>query len=101
MNKIEKLTLIEGVFLSEEAKDILMNIFSSKITFHHLKNFSSKELYGKEDETAQKRIPELKKELVKLQSILAEAKEQNAKLSIHSEIIITFADNNDESEQVQ
>lgn len=90
MNKTENLTLIEGVFLSEEAKDILMSIFSSKINCHNLRNFSSKELYGKEDETAQKRIPELKKELDKLQVILAEAKEKNAKLHIHSEIIISL-----------
>jgi hypothetical protein len=33
MNNIEKLNLIEGRFSDEEAKEILMNIFSTKINF--------------------------------------------------------------------
>ena len=56
MTKTENLTLIEGIFLAEEARDILINIFSTKINFHELKNFSSLEKHGKEDKTAQKRI---------------------------------------------
>ena len=32
------LSLINGVYSSEEAKEILMNVFASKIQFHELKN---------------------------------------------------------------
>ena len=91
MNKTEKLNLIEGNFSDVEAKDILMNIFSSKINFHQLKNFSSQERFGKDDETAKKRIPELKVEIERLKQILSEAKAKNKKLVISSEINISFS----------
>ena len=39
MNKMEQLNLIEGNFSDEEAKEILMNIISTKIHFHEMKNF--------------------------------------------------------------
>ena len=74
MLKNKKLKLIEGKFLHDEAKEILRNIFSAKINFHQMKNFSSRERFGKDDKTAVKKIPILKKELLKLDKILAEAK---------------------------
>ncbi|MCG3167692.1 MAG: hypothetical protein POELPBGB_03486 [Bacteroidia bacterium] len=92
MNKTEKLNLIEGNFSHEEARDILINIFSSKINFHELKNFSSNERVGKDCETAKKRIPELKSEIKRLEQILSEAKEKNKKLIISSEINISLSD---------
>jgi hypothetical protein len=92
MNKIEKLNLIEGNFSKEEAREILMSVFSSKINFHRLKNFSSQERYGKQDETAQKRLPELKKEIEKVLQIVSEAKSTNKRLLITSEIVIQLSD---------
>ena len=93
MNKNEKLTLIEGKFLNEEASEILTNIFTTKIRFHEAKNFSSQERMGKDDEIARERIPALKKELKKLQELLTEAKANNKKLIISSEINISLFDN--------
>jgi hypothetical protein len=92
MKNIENLTIIKGTFECDEAKDILYNIFSSKINFHQLKNFSSLERFGKNDEVAQKRIPELKMELEKLQDIFNEAKALNKRLVVNSEIKISLAD---------
>lgn len=92
MNKTEKLILIEGKFLHEEAKDVLVNIFSAKINFHQLKNFSSQERFGKDDEIAQKKIPALIKEQEKLLDILSEAKAKNKKLVVSSEIHISLSD---------
>ena len=60
MNKNVSISLIDGSFDASEAKEILMNIYSTKIQFHELKNFSSKERFGKPDEMALKRIPQLK-----------------------------------------
>lgn len=93
MNKSEKLTLIEGKFLNEEASEILTNIFMTKIRFHEAKNFSSQVRIGKDDEIAQERIPALKKEFQKLQEILSEAKVNNKKLVISSEINISISEN--------
>lgn len=91
MKNNEKLVLIEGEFQHQDAKEILRNVFSTKINFHQLKNFRSKETFGKVDETAMTRIPALKKEIVKLEQILLEAEEQNKKLIISSEINIQFS----------
>lgn len=90
MNKVEKLTLIEGDFIFDEAKEILINMFSSKINFHNIKNWSSQERFGKDDEIAQKRIPALRNEMKKLEEILLEAKAQNKKLMITSQINISL-----------
>jgi len=92
MKQIEKLQLIEGRFSGEEAKEILRNIFSTKIHFHEMKNFSSKERFGKEDATAKLRIPALKKELEKVDQIIQEAIQNNRHLSISSEIKLTLVE---------
>lgn len=92
MKNNEKLILIDGVFEHTEAKEILFNVFSSKIQFHELKNFSTFERSGKSDETAIKRIPELKVNVQKVNELMEEAKKLNKKLIISSEVSISFAD---------
>jgi hypothetical protein len=91
MNKIEKLTLIEGNFSFDEAKEILMSMYSSKINFHTMQNWSSQERFGKDDEIAQKRISVLRTEMKKLEEILLEAKTKNKKLRVNSEINISLS----------
>jgi hypothetical protein len=68
-------------------------MFNSKINFHNIQNWSSQERYGKDDETAQKKIPLLKNEIEKLEEIILEAKANNKKLVINSEINISLKDN--------
>ena len=92
MNKTEKLTFIEGAFTDAEAKEILMNVFSTKINFHQIKNLSSQERFGKVDVAASKRIIALKKGLEKAMEMIAEANKNNKKLTIKSEINITITD---------
>jgi hypothetical protein len=62
MEKAEILTIIEGNYSYDEAKEILMNMFTSKINYHNIKNWSSQERFGKEDVNAQKRLPALREE---------------------------------------
>ena len=90
MKNKKKLTFIEGDFTYDEAKEILINIFSSKINFHTMKNWSSQERFGKDDEIAQKRIPALKNEMKKIEGILSEAKAKNKKLLVSSDIKISL-----------
>lgn len=92
VNKSKALKLIEGEFQAQEAKEILLNVFHAKINFHQRNNFSSLERLGKEDPIAQKRIPDLKKELTRLEKILIEAESKNKKLAINSEITISFSE---------
>lgn len=91
MENKQQLILIDGEFLLEDGKEILNNIFSSKINFHQMKNFSSQERFGIDDAMAKKRIPQLKEEVLKIEKILLEAKSKNKKLIISSTIDISFS----------
>jgi hypothetical protein len=88
MEKVQKLELIKGNFSPSEAKEILMNVFLSKIQFHQSKNFSSKERLGKEEINAVTRIEELKKSLEMINKIISDAELKNETLFISSEIKI-------------
>ncbi|HWR94323.1 MAG TPA: hypothetical protein VN192_03890 [Flavobacterium sp.] len=91
--KVNKtLKLIDGVFTHIEAEEILMNFFKYNINFYKIKNWSSQERFGENDEETQMRLPELKNDIERLYEILANAKNQNKKLVISSEIKITFVD---------
>ena len=96
MNKLEKIVLIDGTFLCNDAKDILTSVLTTKINFHQLKNFSSQERFGKDDKIAQNRVSELKKEMMKLQNVLQEAQEKNKKLVVSAEIKIALTDDSDD-----
>lgn len=88
MNKEERLSLIEGEFDVFEAKEILTNLYMTKINFHKVKNFSSQIRFEKDDKTAIERIPVLKQCMERYSEIIEEAKNQNKKVKISSEIII-------------
>lgn len=89
MSTTKSLSLIEGKFESEDAKAILMNIFSTKIQFHEMRNFSSEERSGKPDEISSQRIPVLKSNVAALTEILEEAKRKNQILKITANINIS------------
>ena len=92
MEVTKKLTLIEGSFTAEEAKEILLNVFSTKINFHEMKNFSSQERFGMEDEIAQMRIPKLKNEIENVLELVSVADLNKNKLVITSEINISLSE---------
>jgi hypothetical protein len=91
--KTEKLTIINGDFTCDEAKEVLMDLFRSKINFHSIKNWSSQERFGKDDLIAQERIPALTNEMQKLEEILIEAKNKNKRLIVNSDIYISLEEN--------
>jgi hypothetical protein len=91
MSKSNKLKLIEGEFSHTEAKEILHNIFLTKINFHQQNNFSSRIRLGEEDPIAMVRIPALNAELVKLNKILNKAEGEDKKLIINAEIKISIS----------
>ena len=95
MKKNKTLTIIDENFTSDEAKDVIMNLFSSKLNYHQIKNWSSQEKFGKNDVIAQEKIPALKNEMKRFEEILLEAKANNKKLVISSEINIELLENTD------
>lgn len=85
-----QISLINGQFNDEEAKEILTSMLTTKIKFNELKNFSTQIRTGKEDEFAKNRILVLNEELIKIQEIINEAKMLNKKLTIKSDISISI-----------
>lgn len=83
--------LIDGVFSTSEGKELLLTLYADKIQFHAMKNFSSNERFGKDDEYSVKRIPELKKCVESITAVIKEAEARNKNLVIKSVINITFS----------
>lgn len=85
-----ELSLINGIYTTEEAKEILMNVFASKIQFHELKNLRSMVTNDTEDETSILRVRQLKQAVEQFNQLLRQAKENNFELSIQSSIQISL-----------
>ena len=92
MKKKQDFKLIEGEFTPQDAKEVLINLYTSKINFHLMKNFSFSERFGKDDETANKRIPELKNSMAIISAIVEKAIDKQKTLIITATVNIKFAD---------
>ena len=90
MSKSESITLIDGQFSSDDAFVLLTNLYSSKIKFHQLKNFSSMERFGKEDEMSLERISKLKENLETILTLMKEANVDENRIEIKSVVHINF-----------
>ncbi len=91
MNK--ELSLIDGQFTPKDALELLISLYSSKIQFHQMKNFSSMERYGIEDEIAMKRIPRLRESIDTITKMMKEAESNSEMIEIRSAININFSNN--------
>jgi hypothetical protein len=98
MNKEYTLNLIDSIFTNDEAASVLLDIFSSKIKFHELKNMGYKERFGHVDKAALKRIDDLKRSRQTLLNILEYANESNCNLSVKSNIHIQITENNKDTQ---
>lgn len=88
MNTNENVTLIDGVFTPEEAKEVLLTLLNHKINFHRMRNFSSEERFGKPDTASLKRLTELHKSRDQVISILDDATASGHTLEIASLVSI-------------
>jgi head-tail adaptor len=88
MKDTKKITLIDGRFTHDEAKEILSSMISSKINFHDMRNWSSQERFGSDDEISQMRIPQLRMEMEKLHALLSEARNKTLVIKADIEILI-------------
>ena len=92
MNFEEQVTLIDGTFSETDAKEILLNIISTKIHFHSMKNFSAQERFGKDDANSVKRMADLNHDFEKIKELIDKAKATNLNLNIYSTIQISFSE---------
>ncbi|HRG59903.1 MAG TPA: hypothetical protein PK323_13185 [Bacteroidia bacterium] len=90
---ISQLKLIDGIYNPIEGKEILINLFSHKINFLKIKNWSSNERLGKPDENALLRIEQLQICVRKISELIETAKIENKKLAICSDVSIRLIDN--------
>lgn len=84
MNTNENVTLINGVFTPDEAKEVLLTLLNHKINFHRMRNFSAEERFGKPDPVSTKRLTELYESRKQVLSLLEEAASAGYKLEIES-----------------
>ena len=87
---IRSINLIDGIFTTEEAKEILTNLYNSKINFHNMKNFSHQERYGNAHSASLARIQSLRISLQKVLDAIREAEKNNQMIKINSAVEIGF-----------
>ena len=73
MKESATLDLIKGSFTPEDAKEILIDILNSKIHFHTMKIFSSRERFGKTEPVSERKIEYLNEARQTIQAIISEA----------------------------
>jgi hypothetical protein len=93
MTKTDTIKLIRETLTPREAKEVLREIFRSKINFHNIKNWSSEERFGKPDLHAQQRADELRADWNELEMIIEEATMYNKNLRISVPVKIEIENN--------
>lgn len=78
--------LITGEFSPENAEEILMDLINKKINFHHLRDFSHQERFGKSDEATLRRIKELDESKAEINQLIQKASTLGKLLRINSTI---------------
>lgn len=79
--------LIDGAFTGSEASELLSTLFTDKMRFHTLKNFSHMERLGKPDVHSEERIQKLKETHEEILDFLKNFDRDN-KFEIYATIII-------------
>ena len=73
MKESETIDLIKGTFQPKEAQEILSQLLASKINFHNLKNWSSRERLGKPDAHSEQRLKYLEESRKNVDIIISKA----------------------------
>jgi hypothetical protein len=92
MKSAKHLKLIDGTFEAKDAFEILMNVYSSKIHFHQLKNIQSQEHEGKDCKKSKRRIEELKKSMDKASKAIAAAEVKGKKIILKADISLSISE---------
>ncbi|MCB1847788.1 MAG: hypothetical protein KDI04_10515 [Halieaceae bacterium] len=82
--------LIDGVFLPEEARQVLMTLIHDKISFHQRNDWSRRERLGDTDPPGTSRIDQLMATREVLKALLVDAEGLGMNLLINCEIDISL-----------
>lgn len=92
MNKKQPTTnyrLIDGVFSTDDARNILMTLINNKIQFHEQDNWSRKERFGDSHTAGSRRVDELMQSRLDLATLIDQAQAEGERLSINCTIEVT------------
>lgn len=95
MEKKESIELIKGKFTPDDAREILLSLLNSKISFHNLKDWTARERTGHPDPDSAPRLQRLRESRIKVDALFPKSAAENNKekfISIHSVIEIHFED---------
>ena len=87
-NAVEHIKLIDGIFTTTEATDVLLSIINDKIKFHTVQSLNLKTGYEENIHESEQPIFELKKSKEIVKSIVVQAHKENYEISIDSDIVI-------------
>jgi hypothetical protein len=93
LNKSNTFNLIKGTFSIEQAKDLLTDLYSSKLKYHTLCAWKHEERYATKSDYHTARINQLKMERDQVIQFL-ENLNVGGQLTIESSIQISFQENN-------
>ena len=88
----KELELIKGEFSAEDARDILLQLFTDKINYHQARNLSSLERFGKLNDISVRRLPELKFQIQKINDLFQNADLSGATIKIQATVNIEITE---------
>ena len=91
-NLVSEFRLVEGEFNPNEAMNILMSLFNSKIDYHQLDSFSNHIRHGADPSFSKNRIKVLSQSIDSIKEIVKEANSTGKKLKIEGTIQISFVE---------
>ncbi len=86
MKKTETIDLIKGTFTPDEAREILLKLLADKINFHNMKNWSSRERFGKPDIDSEQRLKYLDESRKNVEMFILKAISEQKNITINSSI---------------
>lgn len=90
MKKTEIIELIKGTFTPIEAREIILQLLDSKINFHNVKNWSSRERFGKPDADSEQRLEHLVESRKRVQALISKSIDEEKTMTINSIIEINI-----------
>lgn len=89
---VSEFKLVEGEFEPNDARNILMSLFNSKIDYHQLDSFSNNIRHGKDVTFSQNKIKALSQSIESIKEIIQEANLTGKHLKIEGVIQISLVD---------
>ncbi|MFY7741134.1 MAG: hypothetical protein ACOVQR_00680 [Flavobacterium sp.] len=100
MKKELTFDLINGNFLPEDAKSVLLNLVKYKISYHELELFSAAERFGKDLPHSKTRIAQLKQSMGDVENFFNAMEKNEISISISAKVEVVCKENSQLNELV-